>query len=324
MKRTGDSGHRNRVLVEPGWVLDRLDDDRVVLLEVDEQPLLYRLGHAPGARSVNWRDELQDPVTRDLPDAEAIAALWSRCGIGEDTTVVLYGDKNNWYACFAYWLFSLYGLGDLRILDGGRPLWVASGLPLSTEEPAARAAQAPEPRFEGSRRALWWDLCGHAEDLALVDVRSPEEYRGERLTEPGYPDEVAQRPGHVPGAVSIPWALATGPDGRFRSDDELRRLYADHGVPPNRPVVTYCRVGERSAHTWFVLHELLGYPNVRNYDGSWTEWGSMVGMPVALGAEPGALPRTAAGPVPVGFTRTRAVRRSGRDRREVRPGLTSG
>lgn len=272
-------------------VLAMLDDPRLVLLEVDEQPLLYRMRHIPGAHMLDWHTDLQDPVARDLPDREAIRRLWTRLGIGEDSTVVLYGDKYNWYACFAYWLFWLYGLRRMAIIDGGRPLWLSRRLPTTTVEPLPRATAAPEPRLDGACRAAWWQLGGAGVGApALVDVRSPQEYTGERLTEPGYPEEAAQRPGHIPGAVNLPWASATEYDGRLKSLDELELLYGAHGITRERPTITYCRIGERSAHTWFVLHRVLGHPDVRNYDGSWTEWGSMVGMPVALGDDAGSLP----------------------------------
>lgn len=277
-------------LVEPDWLLGRLGDPELVLLEVDERPALYRRGHIPGAHALDWHTDLQDPVTRDLPSVAAMRALWRRVGVEEGRTVVLYGDQDNWYACFAYWLFTLYGLRDMAVLDGGRPLWVSRALPMETDPPPPADSTPPEPAPHTALRAAWWNVLeGVRGDAVLVDVRSPAEYRGELLTEPGYPEEAAQRGGHVPGAANVPWDRATRPDGRFAPLAELRALYAAADVTGERPVITYCRIGERSAHTWFVLHELLGFGDVRNYDGSWTEWGSMIGMPVAQGDAPGRL-----------------------------------
>jgi thiosulfate/3-mercaptopyruvate sulfurtransferase len=217
--------------------------------------------------------------------------LWARVGIGEDSLVVLYGDKYNLYACFAYWVFWLYGLRRMAILDGGRTLWLSRRLATETHEPDPHDTDAPAARFDGSCRAAWWHLRETVPGgPSLIDVRTRQEYTGEILAEPGYPGEVAQRPGHIPGGANVPWTTATEYDGRLKPRPELERLYASAGVTPERPVITYCRIGERSAHTWFVLHELLGHADVRNYDGSWTEWGSMVGMPIALGDEPGELP----------------------------------
>ena len=266
-----------------------------MILEVDERPVLYRVGHIPGAHGLDWHTDLQDPVTRDIPTSEAIQALWARVGIDERSFVVVYGDKNNWYACFAYWLFRLYGLratGDPRRrpprLDHQRAADLdrrASARQLPAADAAAGHAAAshlarglrPRRRFRAADRRP-----------------SPEEYRGEMLTEPGYPDETAQRPGHIPGALSVPWDLATRDDGTFRSLAELAGMFSSLNLEGDHPTITYCRIGERSAHTWFVLHELLGWSDVRNYDGSWTEWGSMVAMPVALGDQPGRLsPRDA-------------------------------
>lgn len=279
------------VLVGREWLLEHLNDPDLVILEVDERPVLYRIGHIPGAHCLDWHTDLQDPVTRDIPSGEAVQALWQRTGIGDESLVVLYGDKNNWYACFAYWLFRLYGLRRLAILDGGRPAWVTNGQPLSTTEPPPEQSEPPPAQLDRSLRASWRDVAEpETATAALIDVRTPEEYRGEMLTEPGYPEEAAQRPGHIPGALSIPWDHATRDDGRFKSTEELEALFTGSGLDRHTPTITYCRIGERSAHTWFVLHELLGWPDVRNYDGSWTEWGSMIAMPVALGDAPGHLP----------------------------------
>lgn len=280
---------RERALVDGDWLEARLGDPGLAILEVDERPLVYNLGHVPGAHCVDWRRDLQDPVARDVPSPEAIRALWRRVGVGPRTTVVLYGDMSNWYPCFALWLFELYGLDDVRLLDGGRQAWLAERRPLATDAPPpADRADAPQPRLRPELRAHWPDVAGAAaHGVQLLDVRTPGEYRGELLAEPGYPQELAQRPGHVPGARNLPWDACVAPDGRLRSDAELRALLDERGVRLDAPAITYCRIGERSAHTWFVLHELLGMSEVRNYDGSWTEWGSMVGMPVVLGPDPG-------------------------------------
>jgi len=279
---------RADVLVARDWLLDHLGDPGIVVLEVDERPVLYRVGHIPGAYCLDLHTDLQDAVTRDIPTSQAIEDLWRRTGIDENSLVVLYGDKNNWYACFAYWLFRHYGLRRLAILDGGRPAWVTSGLPLDTTEPPPGVREPPPAQCDTALRATWLDIADQAsEPTQLIDVRTPEEYRGDLLTEPGYPEEAAQRPGHIPGALSIPWDQATRDDGTFRTIDELEELFRSHGLEQQSATITYCRIGERSAHSWFVLHELLGWPDVRNYDGSWTEWGSMIAMPVALGPTPG-------------------------------------
>jgi thiosulfate/3-mercaptopyruvate sulfurtransferase len=284
------SATKSDVLVDREWLLEHLEDAELVILEVDERPVLYRIGHIPGAHCLDWHSDLQDPLTRDIPNRDAIQALWRRIGIHDDSLVVLYGDKNNWYACFAYWLFRLYGLRQLAILDGGRPAWVISGEPLSTIEPVPENSEPPSAQLEPSLRASWRDVAEpQTGGSQLIDVRTPEEYRGEMLTEPGYPEEAAQRPGHIPGALSIPWDRATLEDGGFRSREELEEIFSSHGLERDTATITYCRIGERSAHTWFVLHELLGWPDVRNYDGSWTEWGSMIAMPVALGDQPGRM-----------------------------------
>jgi thiosulfate/3-mercaptopyruvate sulfurtransferase len=282
---------RPDVLVDRGWLLAHLEDPDIVILEVDERPMLYRVGHIPGARCLDWHTDLQDPVTRDIPRPEAIHALWRRMGISPDSRVVLYGDKNNWYACFAYWLFRSYGLSKLAILDGGRPAWITNDLPVTTFEPPPAHTAAPTPELAPQFRATWMDVADlTARSGQLLDVRTPEEYRGEMLTEPGYPDEAAQRAGHIPGALNLPWDQVTAHDGTFRSYEDLSSIFTGLGLNPDLRTITYCRIGERSAHTWFVLHELLGWSDVRNYDGSWTEWGSMVAMPVAVGETPGVVP----------------------------------
>ncbi|HEV2776473.1 MAG TPA: sulfurtransferase [Solirubrobacteraceae bacterium] len=296
----GDSGRvAPGVLVSCDWLAANLDTPGLVIVEVDEQPLLYRLGHIPGAHGIDWRADLQHPLVRDIPDEDAVGRLWRRLGIDRDSIVVLYGDKNNWYACFGYWLFWLYGLRNLHILDGGRPLWLNQNLPITRDEPFAVPGQTPRPRLDGATRAGFWHvLATRGAGAQLIDVRSPEEYRGELLTEPGYPEEAAQRPGHIPGAVNVPWARATQLDGRFKPAHELLALYGALGRA-DRTTITYCRIGERSAHTWFVLHALLGFSDVRNYDGSWTEWGSIMGMPIELGEQVGEL--SVPWPAPVGL-----------------------
>jgi thiosulfate/3-mercaptopyruvate sulfurtransferase len=278
---------RDGVLVDGEWVQARLGDPNLVVCEVDERPLIYRLGHIPGAHCLDWRMDLQDPVSRDLPDGEAVRRLWRRIGLVPESTVVFYGDKSNWYACFAFWLFRLFGATELRILDGGRQAWVREERPLTQEEPPENtAATALSTRRRPRLRAGWREVeAAMSDGVQLLDVRTPAEYRGDVLTEAGYPDEGAQRPGHIPGALSVPWDIAVGHDGRILAERELRARLAARGVDVGAPAITYCRIGERSAHTWFVLHELLG-AGVQNYDGSWTEWGSMIGMPVALGEQP--------------------------------------
>ncbi len=286
------SSARERVLVDGDWLQARLGQPGLVICEVDERPAIYRIGHVPGAHCLDWRVDLQDPLSRDIPAPSAIRRLWRRLGITTRSTVVFYGDKSNWYACFGFWLFRLYGVQDLRLLDGGRQAWVSEGRPLSQQEPiehdpiGAQLDRAPPVRRR-PLRALWRDVEAAMHDgVQLLDVRTPAEYRGDLLTEPGYPEEGAQRPGHIPGALNVPWDIAVAGDGRILGEEELRGRLAECGVNLLAPAITYCRIGERSAHTWFVLHELLG-ASARNYDGSWTEWGSMVGMPVAVGDEPG-------------------------------------
>ena len=275
-----------QVLVSTEWLADHLGDRDVVVAEVDENPDLYDEGHIPRAVKLHWREDLQDPVERDLVDREAFERVLGDRGIGNDTTVVLYGDKNNWFAAYAYWYLKIYGHRDVRILDGGRQKWIDEGRELTTDEPA------PEPKTYGaaerdeSLRAYRDEVLGWlgASDRALVDVRSPGEYSGDLISPPGYEQEGAQRGGHIPSAVSIPWASAVSDDGTFKSAAELRGLYGGKGVTPDKEVTAYCRIGERSAHTWFVLRELLGFERVRNYDGSWTEWGNLVDVPIEKGA----------------------------------------
>jgi thiosulfate/3-mercaptopyruvate sulfurtransferase len=275
------------VLVSTAWVADHLDDPGLVVVESDEDVLLYETGHVPGAVKVDWHTDLQDPVTRDYLDGEGFAALLRAKGIGRDDTVVFYGDANNWWAAYALWVFSLFGHPDVRLMDGGRTKWLAEGRPTTKDKPARPVSDYPlVERDDAPIRAYREHVERHvAGGGRLVDVRSPQEYSGELTHMPAYPQEGALRGGHIPGAVNVPWARAAAEDGTFRPVDELRAIYAEEqGLDPDDEVVAYCRIGERSSHTWFVLHHLLGYPNVRNYDGSWTEWGNLVRAPIEKGS----------------------------------------
>ncbi|MEJ5314200.1 MULTISPECIES: sulfurtransferase [Anaerolinea] len=273
------------VLVETGWLMEHLQDPKIRIVESDEDPLLYETGHIPGAVKVDWFTTLQDPVRRDFINQEQFEALCQSLGIANDTTVIFYGDKNNWFACYAFWLFEYYGHEHLRILNGGRQKWLQEARPITREvpvyPPTTYRARPPKPEI----RAFREDVFRHIEQNgALVDVRSPQEYTGELLHMPNYPQEGALRGGHIQGAVNIPWAMAVNPeDGTFKLPQALRELYQSKGITPDREVIAYCRIGERSSHTWFVLKYLLGYPQVRNYDGSWTEWGNLVGAPIEKG-----------------------------------------
>jgi thiosulfate/3-mercaptopyruvate sulfurtransferase len=276
------NGYAKDVLVSTDWVAEHLDDPGVVVAEVDENTDLYDEGHIPGAVRLHWRDDLQDPVERDLVEKAEFEQLLGRLGISNDTTVVLYGDKNNWFAAYAYWYLKIYGHADVRILNGGRQKWIDEGRELSTEEPSPQPASYTASDRDESIRAFR-DYVREAIDSGgakLVDVRSPQEYSGELLAPPGYEQEGASRGGHIPTAQSIPWAQAVSDDGTFKAADDLRSLYGAKGIGPDQETIAYCRIGERSAHTWFVLHELLGYGDVRNYDGSWTEWGNLVDVPI--------------------------------------------
>ena len=283
------SGYANPdALVETDWVAQHLDDPKIRLVEADEDVLLYEQGHIPGTVKLDWLVDVQNPLERDFVDKAGFERLMSQWGIANDTTVVFYGDRNNWYACYSFWLFSYYGHQSMKVMNGGRQKWVDEGRELTREVPSypptEYRAKDPDPKIRAFRddvAALLNDQkTGLKSGVALVDVRSPQEYRGEVLHMIGYPQEGAQRAGHIPGAQSIPWGTAANPDGTFKSADELKEIYGSKGIAPDKNVVAYCRIGERSSHTWFVLTHLLGYPNVRNYDGSWTEWGSMVRAPI--------------------------------------------
>ena len=275
------SGYATDVLVDSEWAKAHLDDPSVRFVEVDVDTTAYEQSHIPGAVGWNWTSQLADGIRRDIASREDFSALLSESGIGSDTTIVLYGDNNNWFAAWAYWQLKLFGVRDVRILNGGRKYWLDNGLPLSTDVPSYQASGYELPEADYSLRAFQKDILPRLgdSDFALVDVRSPAEFNGEVIAPPGML-ETAQRAGHIPGAASIPWAQTVREDGTFKSRDELEALYEAKGVTPDKDVIAYCRIGERSSHSWFVLHELLGYRRVRNYDGSWTEWGSMVGLPI--------------------------------------------
>lgn len=273
--------HPQSVLVETSWVAEHRNDPHVRLVEVDVDTNAYNEGHIPGAVGWNWTSQLQDQVRRDIICKADLERLLGQSGIGNDDLVVLYGDNDNWFAAYAYWVLKLYGHERAQLMDGGRKKWIAEGRALTKDVPAPAPttyrAKDPDPNLRAHREYIL-ERIGKA-NFGLVDVRSPAEFTGEILAPPGL-QETAQRGGHIPGAVNIPWSRAVREDGTFKSPAELRELYGGKGLTPDKDIVAYCRIGERSSHTWFVLHELLGYPRVRNYDGSWTEWGSMIGMPV--------------------------------------------
>jgi thiosulfate/3-mercaptopyruvate sulfurtransferase len=272
------------ILVSTDWVADHLSDPSVRIIESNEDTLLYPAGHIPGAVQVDWTLDLNDQLRRDYLSRQAFEALASRIGITPATTVVFYGDKNNWWACYAFWVFQLFGHATAKVMDGGRLKWEKEGRQTTREVPTYPATAYPaRERQDGPHRAFRNEVLAHIRVKGqLVDVRSPEEYSGERLHMPSYPNEGALRGGHIPGAKSIPWARAVNAgDGTFKTADELRRIYLDEqGLDSSEATIAYCRIGERSSHTWFVLKYLLGFKNVRNYDGSWTEWGNMVGVPI--------------------------------------------
>jgi thiosulfate/3-mercaptopyruvate sulfurtransferase len=275
-------GYAKDVLVETDWVAEHLDDDSIRIVEVDENPALYAESHIPGAIGFDWRIDLQDQVRRDFLGPEDFGALMGSRGIANDHTVVLYGDRNNWFAAYTYWYFLYYGHDKVRLVNGPREKWIAEGRETSAEAPDYAPVTFAAQPGDNSIRAFREEVLGAIDGAAnLVDVRSPQEYSGELIAMPGYEQEGAQRAGHIPGAASVPWAQAVNEDGTFKSAEELRELYTSKGViEGDEPIIAYCRIGERSAHTWFVLHELLGQGDVKNYDGSWTEWGNLVGVPV--------------------------------------------
>ena len=282
------------VLVSTEWLANNIGREGLVIVESDEDVLLYETGHIPSAVKIDWHTDLNDPVTRDYVQGQAFADLLSRSGISRDSTVVIYGDKSNWWASYALWVFKLFGHQDVRLLDGGRDKWIAEGRELTKEQPSVSASQYPVIARDDSRiRAFRDDVLKHFGN-PLIDVRSPEEYSGERTHMPAYPDEGALRGGHIPSARSVPWAKAAGENGVFRTRKELEEIYLEGaGLKPGDNIIAYCRIGERSSHTWFVLNYLLGFTGVRNYDGSWTEWGSLVAVPIVKGTEPGTAPAAA-------------------------------
>jgi thiosulfate/3-mercaptopyruvate sulfurtransferase len=278
---------RDAVLVSADWAQHNLGAPGTVFVEVDEDTSAYEKGHLPTAVKLDWRADLQDPVRRDFVNREQFEALMSQRGISNADTVVLYGGNNNWFAAYAYWYFKLYGHDQVRLLDGGRKKWELDGRPL-VEDPVSRpATRYVAQEQDHSLRAFRDEVIAAIGRKNLIDVRSPDEYAGRLLAPAHLPQEQAQRAGHIPTALSVPWSKAANEDGTFKSDDELRALYGAAGLDGSRPTIAYCRIGERSSHTWFVLRELLGHADVKNYDGSWTEYGSLVGVPVALGDEPG-------------------------------------
>jgi thiosulfate/3-mercaptopyruvate sulfurtransferase len=273
------------VLVSPAWLEEHLDDDSIRIVEVDENPGLYREGHIPGAIGFDWKTDLQDPVRRGFLGPEAFGELFGANGVSNDHLVILYGDRNNWFAAYTYWYLKYYGHDRIKLVNGPRERWIAEGRPTTMELPSHPATTFVAKPGDDSIRAKRDEVLAALENgHRLVDVRSPQEFSGELVAMPGYENEGAQRAGHIPGAVSIPWAQALKEDGTFKSADELAELYGSKGVLSGEPIISYCRIGERSAHSWFVLHELLGREDVRNYDGSWTEWGNLVDVPIERGS----------------------------------------
>ncbi|MBU8857325.1 MULTISPECIES: sulfurtransferase [unclassified Micromonospora] len=278
---------RDTALVSAEWAEKNLGAPGVVFVEVDEDTSAYETGHITGAVKLDWRTDLQDQIRRDFVNKSQFEALLSDRGIANDDTVILYGGNNNWFAAYAYWYFKLYGHGDVKLLDGGRKKWELDARPLVTDVVERPKTQYVAQEPDTSIRAFRDEVVDAIGTKNLVDVRSPDEYAGRLLAPAHLPQEQAQRAGHIPTAISVPWSKAANEDGTFKSDDELRKIYADAGLDDGKETIAYCRIGERSSHSWFVLQELLGHRNVKNYDGSWTEYGSLVGVPVALGDEPG-------------------------------------
>ncbi len=282
-----ESYAKPEILVSADWVVDHLNDPKVRIVESNEDILLYDLAHIPGSVQIDWQGDLQDQLVRDYISPEKFAAICARAGIANDTTVVFYGDKSNWWACYAFWAFKLFGHDDCRILNGGRKLWLDQGRPTTTVTPKHAPTKYTVKGGDTGRIRIFRDeVLKHAQaGRPLIDVRSPKEFTGEKLHMEDYPQEGALRGGHIPGAKNVPWSRAVNDDGTFKSSAELKAIFeGEIGLKPSDPVVAYCRIGERSSLTWFVLTYLLGYPNVRNYDGSWTEWGNLVGAPIAKGA----------------------------------------
>ncbi len=279
------SDYAKDVLVSTEWVEEHKGDDNVVIVEVDEDTEAYGRGHIPGAIAWNWRSDLQDPIRRDFISKEGLEELASRDGVGNDSLIILYGGNNNWFAAYAYWYLKVYGHENVKLMNGGRKKWELEGRELTDDVPSRAATSYKAKNANSDIRALRDYIRDNLEKVNLVDVRSPQEFSGELMAPPHLPQESAMVPGHIPGAKNIPWSKTVQEDdGAFKSTAELKELYQDEGVDLGKETVAYCRIGERSAHTWFVLHELLGVPNVRNYDGSWTEWGSLVGAPVEKGS----------------------------------------
>jgi thiosulfate/3-mercaptopyruvate sulfurtransferase len=277
---------REDVLVTAAWAEENLETPGVVFVEVDEDTSAYDGGHIPGAVKIDWKTELQDPVRRDFVDRAGFEKLLSAKGIGNDDRVILYGGNNNWFAAYAYWYFKLYGHQNVQLLDGGRKKWELDGRALSKDPVDRPQTEYKAQEQDLSVRAFRDEVVAAINAKNLVDVRSPDEFSGKLLAPAHLPQEQAQRAGHIPSAINVPWSKAANEDGTFRSSDELRELYKEAGIDEGKATIAYCRIGERSSHTWFALHELLGYSDVKNYDGSWTEYGSLVGVPVEIG--PGA------------------------------------
>ncbi|NMO04408.1 sulfurtransferase [Gordonia sp. TBRC 11910] len=274
---------RSDVLVSTEWAEQNLNADNTVFVEVDEDTTAYDGGHIAGAIKLDWKSDLQDPVRRDFIDADHFSKLLSERGVANDDTVILYGGNNNWFAAYAYWYFKLYGHNDVKLIDGGRKKWELDGRPLSTETVTRAATEYKAAAADNSIRAFRDEVVAAIGNKNLVDVRSPDEFSGKILAPAHLPQEQSQRPGHITGAINVPWSKAANEDGTFRSDEELTELYKDAGLDGEKETIAYCRIGERSSHTWFVLQEILGHQNVKNYDGSWTEYGSLIGVPIELG-----------------------------------------